>query len=653
MDSNELRNKLEAKAVAAVHGGFEIPAIKSSTTSSLEHISNITNSITTNDSSNAIASTTTTNTTNTNTGIRDDANELSPSMVKESGNKSSEIKFGSLLKEHRIQKLEIAYLEYVNCSKKLSQLARQYSIPKSTLGDYIKKRNVKKIKNIDERDEAIRLAIQDFKTGRYPSVAESALAHGVLPNTVLSRLSNKSQSLKQRIIQQSKVPPEAVEFIATLCQESEVVSKTLTPTVFDYMIKGAIRTKTLSTDKDDFRMSYKGEKDFVIELVDCLDDAVIGKNLSYRIRRRKNIAVKRGTFRETERIISAVDINRIKYWFNIFHAIVERYHIKQDSIYNIAETGFQKLDIGQTPPVAPGSPTYSPSRTKNNTTSLTTICSDGSILPPYLIFYSSTRDTKEGLSMQTSEIAKLEHSIKLAPEVTSWMKFRSGKKGATSDLLLKDFLETHFNVLTGEKAKDGNFRLIIMDEQLCQNRKDLTQFCQRENIIIFLLPRCSSSVIQPLDVLCFPTIRANYQRLNERHIFTKNSDSLTDNEVMASHIYEAHKMLSIESIRKSFELTDLLSTETNFTIQRIHKQFVSVLGLPVDILKKGAHCFGLTETYLIQETQREKIFTNNSHPILPPISITQGNTIDNNSYTNNNIAELPLPQVDEYFGLTS
>lgn len=118
----------------------------------------------------------------------------------------------------------------------------------------------------------------------------------------------------------------------------------------------------------------------------------------------------------------------------------------------------------------------------NSFTMIETTGADGSILPPYVVLPESLFPQRTSLLDERQQ--------------ESW-QFRASKSGWINSNLIVDWIETHFDPLTKEKAGDG-YRLVLLDTHAIHFTTSFLQYGIRNKIIFLFIPPSPSSPLNPL-----------------------------------------------------------------------------------------------------------------------------------------------------------
>jgi len=135
-------------------------------------------------------------------------------------------------------------------------------------------------------------------------------------------------------------------------------------------------------------------------------------------------------------------------------------------------------------------------------TIVATICADGTVLPPLLIFDSTTG------SIQDSWVQDFNSN-----DHQAW--FTSSSSGWTSDEIGFKWLEGLFNKETHDKAR-RNWRLLFVDGHGSHVTLKFLEWAQQHKILVAVYPPHSTHRLQPLDVGCFAPLATYYSQLLEK-----------------------------------------------------------------------------------------------------------------------------------------
>jgi hypothetical protein len=143
-------------------------------------------------------------------------------------------------------------------------------------------------------------------------------------------------------------------------------------------------------------------------------------------------------------------------------------------------------------------------------TLLACVCADGSALPPGLIYQSA------GRTLQSSWVDAIKpgaQSIHVSSSLTGW---------TNNDVGLA-WLEQVFDRYTKAEARRSN-RLLILDGHGSHVTMDFIDYCDRNKILLIVLPPHSTHTLQPLDVCLFKPLSQAYS--SELSSFIQRSQGL-------------------------------------------------------------------------------------------------------------------------------
>jgi len=190
-------------------------------------------------------------------------------------------------------------------------------------------------------------------------------------------------------------------------------------------------------------------------------------------------------------------------YFDILRDKIEKYKIEPRHTYNMDEKGFLIGVIGRSKRVfsrrmwekkevraafQDGSREW--------ITLLACVCADGSALPPGLIYEAASKAIQ---SSWVEDIKAGKHSVHVSSSPSGW---------TNNDFGLA-WLEQVFNRYTKAKARQS-YRLLIVDGHGSHISNDFINYCDKNKIILAILPPHSTHTLQPLDVVLFKPLSSAY-----------------------------------------------------------------------------------------------------------------------------------------------
>lgn len=190
------------------------------------------------------------------------------------------------------------------------------------------------------------------------------------------------------------------------------------------------------------------------------------------------------------------DYTLLSAWFELVKNTKAAYGIQDCDTYNFDETGFA-LGVTATMRVITSSDKARPNLVQPGdrewVTCIETICADGHVLPPYVIF--------KGKNHQASWYK----TFQLPPD---WAIGVSPKGWTTNEHGIH-WLKTHFERLTASRTQ-GTWRLLIMDGHESHATPEFDDFARSHRIKVLCMPPHSSHLLQPLDIACFSVLKRAY-----------------------------------------------------------------------------------------------------------------------------------------------
>lgn len=188
-------------------------------------------------------------------------------------------------------------------------------------------------------------------------------------------------------------------------------------------------------------------------------------------------------------------------YFELLQEKTTEYKIEARHTYNMDEKGFM-TGIGRSRRVFKKSSKgeFRASLQDGNrdwVTLVACICADGGVLPPGVIY--SAYGTELELSW-VDDLDSNKHSAHIASSPTGWSNNTFGLS----------WLKQIFNRFTKQKA-GRKWRLLIVDGRGSHVTMEFIEYCLDHRILVCILPRNSSHILQPLDAACFKPLSSSYQ----------------------------------------------------------------------------------------------------------------------------------------------
>jgi hypothetical protein len=208
---------------------------------------------------------------------------------------------------------------------------------------------------------------------------------------------------------------------------------------------------------------------------------------------------------------SANSYDKYKEYFNLMQRKIAQYGIEPEQIYNMDEKGFAAGVIGNSKRVF-SKASYQWKHAWQSLhngkckwiTLVACICTDGTALPPGLIFAAESKNIQ---STWVSNLDKKKHSVFTMVSSSGWSNNDAGLA----------WLEQAFNRFTKRKAH-GNWRLLILDGHGSHITMDFDKLCNKYHILLAIYPSHSTHTLQPLDVVCFSPLAENYSKALTKHL---------------------------------------------------------------------------------------------------------------------------------------
>jgi hypothetical protein len=250
-------------------------------------------------------------------------------------------------------------------------------------------------------------------------------------------------------------------------------------------------------------------------------------------------------------------------YFQLLHGKIEEYDVEQCDTYNMDEKGFFVGITARSKRVFSKAIWQAKLRTaaiqdgnREWITLVACVCADGSSLPPTLIY-----EGKAGIqSSWVDDIEVGQHEVFIANSPSGW---------TNNDIGLA-WLEQVFERSTAEKAR-RRWRLLIVDGHGSHLTPDFIDFCYTKKILLAVFPPHSTHTLQPLDVVLFSPLSANYS--HELNLQLHRSQALI--AVKKRDFFPVFwsawtSTMRPELIRRSFEATGVWPIDAEVILKRFN-----------------------------------------------------------------------------------
>ena len=195
--------------------------------------------------------------------------------------------------------------------------------------------------------------------------------------------------------------------------------------------------------------------------------------------------------------------DKYRLYFQLLHGKIDQYQIDPRHTYNMDEKGFMIGIVGRSKKIFSRrmweKKEVRASLQDGNCawiTLLACICADGSALPPSLIYQAANKGIQ---SSWVDDIQAGEHSVFITSSPSGW---------TNNDIGLA-WLEQVFDRCTKEKTR-RSYRLLILDGHGSHITMDFINYCDKNKILLAILPPHSTHTLQPLDVAMFKPLSTVY-----------------------------------------------------------------------------------------------------------------------------------------------
>jgi hypothetical protein len=224
----------------------------------------------------------------------------------------------------------------------------------------------------------------------------------------------------------------------------------------------------------------------------------VGKNWAARfVTRSSKLKIAFNRAKDRQRILQE-DPKVIGAWFKLVEETIAKYSVHPNDMHNFDETGFQ-MGVASSSKVVTGCerrarPELVQPGDRDSVTVIQSICADGSHTPPFIIYKGRVH-----ISAWYEE-ASIPRNWKLSVSENGW----------TNNALGLEWLK-HFDAHT--KARQvGAYRLLILDGHESHLNQEFKDYCLENKILTLCMPPHSSHILQPLDVVCFSSLKRKYSQ---------------------------------------------------------------------------------------------------------------------------------------------
>ena len=262
---------------------------------------------------------------------------------------------------------------------------------------------------------------------------------------------------------------------------------------------------------------------------------------------------------------NADSYSKYKLYFDLLQAKIDEYNVEVEDTYNMDEKGFligittrtkhvfsrrmwEKGEVKAT--LQDGNRAW--------VTLIACVCGDGSVLPPGLLYESANNTIQKSW---VDEINVAEHNAFVSSSPTGW---------TNNDIGLA-WLKQVFNRFTKAKAR-RKYRLLILDGHGSHVTMDFINYCDKNKILLAILPPHSTHTLQPLDVVMFKPLSTAYSK--ELTTYLHHGQGLA--KVKKSDFFHLFWKAWVgtftkELIMRSFEATGIAPLQPNIILQRFKK----------------------------------------------------------------------------------
>ena len=167
--------------------------------------------------------------------------------------------------------------------------------------------------------------------------------------------------------------------------------------------------------------------------------------------------------------------------------------------------------------------------------------------------------------------------------------------GWSHSQLFREYLENHF--LKYVPKKDGEKILLVLDGHKSHLSVRLTQWARERNIILCILPPCTSHILQPLEVGCFEPVEQLYN--SECKKFLCEREKSKHGDVVRYNICEKickayNEAVSADNLIAAFQETGIHPLDRRVISPENLNPSEADVGEPeANKIKEGSSCKGM------------------------------------------------------------
>lgn len=209
----------------------------------------------------------------------------------------------------------------------------------------------------------------------------------------------------------------------------------------------------------------------------------------------------------------------VKHWFELVQREIVVTLVLPENIYGMDESGFPPSNQGTSRVVGRRGNKIQHkqgSSNRENATGLITICADGTVLKPLIIFeseYMYTAWFENNVADAAYVIILLNIFIFM---LTQHYSFTKSPNGWTGTDIAFEWLKTLFNPETKAKSS-GRTRVLLMDGHNSHFSLLFLEYCLENKIVVICYPAHCTHALQGLDVVCFAKMKRLWHAELDRH----------------------------------------------------------------------------------------------------------------------------------------
>jgi len=253
----------------------------------------------------------------------------------------------------------------------------------------------------------------------------------------------------------------------------------------------------------------------------------------------------------------AQDPRALDVWYNTLNEVIQKHEIQPEDQWNFDESGFS-IGMSRDKTIITRDKSrrsfLASSDNKDHVTAMESISAAGEGIPPIFV-------AKGAMILEPF----------LIDLPSDWAVTMSESGYANDDIMI--LYIQHFNKFTAKRQK-GSVRLLLMDNYGSHLTKEVIEYCEFHNIIIFTLIPHTSHIIQPLDVGVFQQYKHYHsEALDDAYRSGCNNFNKVEFFAAVSHIRS--QAMTKRNIQSGWRRTGILPWNPNLVIDALRESLAT------------------------------------------------------------------------------